>query len=145
MASNKRPVQDLGVPKPKVPFRAGGKRQVTSKAELFDTGTVGFTPGSGYRPDMHMEEAPQQTGRVPGSGDLEYAPQARPHPRDIPVYDTPSHGGTIRRFLDGHSEIHRARPELVELANNPHVHPDDRKDAQAEIAYRDALHTHKFW
>lgn len=79
-SSSKRPVQDLGVPKPKVKFRAGGKRQVTTKAELSDTGTVGFTPGSGYRPDMHMEEAPQPTGRVPGSDDLEYAPQARPTP-----------------------------------------------------------------
>ena len=66
MASSKRPVQDLGEPKPKVPFRAGGKRQVTSKSQLDDTGTIGYTPGRGYRPGMSMHESPQPTGYVPG-------------------------------------------------------------------------------
>ena len=41
--------------------------------------------------------------------------------------------GNIVRYLDGHTEIHRERPELVELLGNPHLHPDDKDEIRQEI------------
>jgi hypothetical protein len=66
-------------------------------------------------------------------------------PREIPVHSQTTHTGTIVRFLDGHSEIHRERPGLVELLGSPHVHPDDKEAIRTEITHRDAIHNHRYW
>ena len=137
-----RPVMDEGEPYQARPYRAGGSQGNLAgrKAALLNTGTTGFRPGS--RRDAYAYEAPQKSGPVPGSDDLEYAP--RPHPRDIPVSSQTTHMGNVVRFLDGHSEIHRERPGLAGMLNDPnlaHLH-DDIRD---EITYRDAVHNHKYW
>jgi hypothetical protein len=152
MADDKRPVQDLGVPKPEVPFRAGGKDQgdlASRKRALSDTGTIGFVPGNsgtGRRSTLRaggVHEASHPAGRVPGDDELVQA--RRPMPRQQPVYETPGHTGTLTRYLDGHTEVHRERPELVEAMNHPDTHPDEREDIRQEIAHRDSIHLHKFW
>lgn len=147
MSKDKRPVMDEGVPYRERPFTAGGPQGELSgrKAGLMNTGTPGFLPGqrggSIERPG-YVHEAPQKSGRVPGDDDLEYGP--RPHPREIPVHSQATHTGTIVRFLDGHSEIHRERPGLVEDLKNPHM-ADYHDDIRDEIAHRDAVHNHKYW
>lgn len=155
MATNdKRPVMDTGEPYRKRPYTAGGQQGELSsrKTALLATGTIGYVPGhdeegrgssatAGY-----VHEAPPKSGPVPGDDDgLEYAGTRRPMPREQPVHSYPSHTGTIVRYLDGHSEIHRERPGLVELLGNPHVHPGDKEDIRAEIAHRDAVNNHKYW
>ena len=48
MSTNGKPVMDEGLPKPEVPFRAGGKEQgslATRKTALSDTGSIGYVPG----------------------------------------------------------------------------------------------------
>jgi hypothetical protein len=146
MAKNDdKPVQDLGVPKPEVRFRAGGKDQgdlATRKTALSDTGTIGFIArGSGRAGYVH--EARPQSGKVPGFDDLEYAP--RPMPRDQPVSSAPGHTGSYVRYLDGHTEVHRERPGLVEEMNDPYTHPDDKADIADEIKFRDSIHNHRYW
>jgi hypothetical protein len=142
---NTRPVQDLGMPKPEVPYRAGGKDQgnlATRKAALSDAGTIGFTPrGTGRASYVH--EAPQKSGHHPDDPELEYA--SRPLPREQAVSSTPGHAGALVRFADGHTEVHRERPDLVGLLGNPHVHPDDKDEIRQEIAMRDSLHSHRYW
>jgi hypothetical protein len=146
---NNRPVQDSGASKPAVPFRAGGKNQgdlATRKAALSDTGSIGHVPGhrgTGYGSSAqagHVHEAP-----VTPSGDDELEAARRPMPREIAVQSQTTHFGNITRYLDGHSEIHRDRPGLVELLGNPHVHPDDKEAIQMEITHRDAIHNHRYW
>lgn len=147
MADNDNPVMDEGVPYRERPYTAGGKQQGDlsgRKRDLLSTGTIGHTPGRGYRPDMHMQETPQKTGRVPGSDDMEYAPKARPTPREIPVQTHTTHFGNITRYLDGHSEVHRDRPGLAAMLNDPDM-SDYHADIRSEIANRDAIHSHRFW
>ena len=147
------PAQDLGLSKPVVPFRAGGKQQVSRKRELTDSGSVGYVPGhSGEGPGSslragHVHEAPAKSGPVHGSSDLMYDDEdnRRPMPRDVPVHAQTTHMGSIVRFLDGHSEIMRSRPHLVAKMNDPDTHPDDREQIQMEIAHRDAINNHKYW
>jgi hypothetical protein len=146
MAKNDdKPVQDLGVPKPDVAFRAGGKDQgdvATRKTALSDSGTIGFIArGAGRAGYVH--EAPQKSGKVPGFADLEYGP--RPMPREIPVSSAPGHTGSYVRFLDGHTEVHRERPGLVEEMNDPYTSDDDREDIKQEISDRDEIHKHEWW
>jgi hypothetical protein len=140
MSTSKRPVQDSGLPKPVVPYHAGSKKQVTSKAELADTGTVGYATADA--PHVHTTAGP--TGRHPDDDELEYAPQRRLMPKDIPVSSTPGHTGAIVRFLDGHSEIHRERPGLVEMLNDPGM-AQHHGDIKNEIAMRDSVHNHRYW
>jgi len=59
------PAQDLGLSKPVVPFRAGGKQQVSRKRELTDSGSVGYVPrdrAAPYEPDTSMKR-PRSRGR----------------------------------------------------------------------------------
>jgi len=145
MSSDKRrPVQDLGLPKPAVPFHAGGRQQVNHKSELADTGSIGYTPrGTGAAGHVHDVLSQDQHGRHPEDDELELAP--RPLPREQPVSETPTHMGNYVRFLDGHSELHRARPGLVALMNHPSTSEEDRADIRQEIADRDAIHNHRYW
>lgn len=155
MATNdKRPVMDEGVPKPAVPFRAGGKNRgdlATRKTALSDTGSIGYVPGhegSGRGSSLragYVHEAPVTPAARPAVGELQPLAMRRPMPREQMVSSTPGHTGAIVRFLDGHSEIHRERPELVAEMNDPYTHPDDREAARQEIAHRDAIHSHKYW
>ena len=146
---NTRPAQDLGVPKPAVPFRAGGKDQgdlPTRKNALSDAGSIGYVPGhAGTGRGSSLRAGGVHEAPVAPVDDYELEAARRPMPRQQPVSSTPTHTGAIVRFADGHSEIHRERPELVELAGNPHVHPDDRDEIRQEIAMRDSLHNHKYW
>lgn len=155
MSTKKTPVQDLGVPKPEVPFRAGGKGQgslATRKTALSDSGSIGYVPGhegTGRGSSLragYVREAPVPPARPGVPGD-ELVPLAmrRPMPREQMVSSTPGHTGAIVRFLDGHSEVHRERPELVAEMNDPYTHPDGREAARQEIAHRDAIHNHKYW
>jgi hypothetical protein len=150
------PVRDEGVPKPEAPYRAGGKQQgtrATRKNALMDAGTIGYTPGhdgpgrgssaqAGY-----VHEAPRESGM---SGPIQYgvqqaAPRPRPMPREIPVHTQSTHFGNITRYLDGHSEVHRERPGLVEMMNHPDTHPDDKEALRQEIVHRDLLRSHRYW
>jgi hypothetical protein len=147
MASDKRPVMDEGEPYRERPFHAGGPQGELAgrKSALLSTGSTGFLPG---RPGSleragHVYEAPQKSGKVPGFDDLEYGPS--PHPREIPVHSQTTHMGSIVRYLDGHSEIYRERPGLVEMMNHPATHPDDAEDIRQEIADRDEINKHEFW
>ena len=142
MASdNKRPVQDEGEPYRERPFHVGGSQGELSarKNALMNTGSTGFIPRGTGRAG-HVHEAPPPP-RTPGD---ELEPGPRPHPREIPVHSQTTHMGNIVRYLDGHTEIHRERPELVELLGNPHLHPDDKDEIRQEIAHRDAIHLHKY-
>lgn len=149
MASNKRPVQDLGVPKPAVPFRAGGQEQgslATRKTALSDTGTIGHVPGhAGTGRGSSLRAGGVHEAPVAPVDDDELEAARRPMPRQQPVSSTPGHAGAFVRFADGHSEIHRERPELVELLGSEHVHPDDKDEIRQEIAHRDSVHLHKYW
>jgi hypothetical protein len=151
--NDKRAVQDLGLPKPEIPFRAGGKQQgtpATRKRALHDAGTIGFVPGhQGTGPGSmaqagSVHEARQPSGKVPGDDELEYAPQRRLMPREQEVSRTPGHTGAIVRFLDGHSEIHRERPGLIEMLNDPGM-AQHHGDIKNEIAMRDSVHNHRYW
>jgi hypothetical protein len=154
MASdNKRLVQDAGMPKPEVPFRAGGRDQgdlANRKAALSDTGSVGYVPGhegSGRGSSLragYVHEAPVPPAG-PAVGELVPLGGRRPMPRETPVSTTPGHTGSFVRFLDGHTEIHRERPGLLEEMNSPHTDPADAEDIRAEIADRDEIHRHEFW
>lgn len=150
MTKDSRPVLDNGKPRgPRpVPYRAGGPQGELQdrKNKLMHTGSTGYVPGygsTGYGSSAqagHVHEAPLRP-----SGDDELESARSPMPREIPVHSRPTHTGNIVRFLDGHSEIRRERPGLVEDMNNPHIHPDDKKDIQTEIVHRDAIHNHKYW
>ena len=149
-----RPVLDTGLAPSDVPYRAGGRDQGSlagRKTALLGTGTVGYLPGrEGQGPKSftragYVHEAPQETGFVPGSDELEYAPNFRPRPRDVPVHTQTTHFGSVTRFLDGHSEVHRERGSLVELMNHPSTDPDIREALRQEIAHRDAVHLHRYW
>ena len=106
-----------------------------------DTGTIGYVPGhagTGRGSSLRaggVHEAPVR----PRCDADELGAARRPMPRQQPVSSKPAHTGAIVRFADGHSEIHRERPGLVELAGNPHVHPDDRDEIRQEIAMRDEI------
>jgi hypothetical protein len=155
MANNKRPVMDSGEPYREVPYRAGQKNQgslSTRKGDLLGAGPgTGFLPGGqgqgkrSFVQSGYVHEVPHKAGPVPGFDDLEYAPNPRPRPRDIPVSSTPIHYGTAVRHLDGSTRIVRERPELVELMNHPSTSPADRADLKEEIARRDAVNLHKWW
>jgi hypothetical protein len=158
MASNhneqEKPVRDDGLAPRKVPFRAGGKQQgtpATRKASLLDSGPgLGYVPGSGSTGSNAraggVDEAPRESARGPMQyGVARPAERPRPMPREIPVQTQTTHFGNITRYLDGHSEITRERPGLVEMMNNPDTHPDDKRDIQTEITHRDAINNHKYW
>jgi hypothetical protein len=154
MSTKKKPVQDLGVPKPEVPYRAGGKEQgdlANRKAALSDAGSIGYVPGhagTGRGSSLragYVHEAPVTPAARPAVGELEPLAMRRPMPRETPVSSTPGHTGSYVRYLDGHTEVHRERPELVEMMNSPYTHPDDREDIRQELADRDAIHNHKYW
>jgi hypothetical protein len=151
-----RPVQDLGLRKPVVPYRAGGKDQgdlATRKRSLTDSGTIGFIPGhAGEGPGSSLraggvhEEPPGRGASAAAYGEM--VPDdddRRPMPRDVPVHAQTTHMGNIVRFLDGHSEIVRSRPHLVAKMNDPDTHPDDREQIKMEIAHRDAINNHRYW
>jgi hypothetical protein len=159
MASNhseqQKPVRDDGAPYKDVPYRAGGKQQgdlSTRKNSLMDTGTIGYVPGhsgtgrgssaaAGY-----VEEAPRESARGPMQfGVARPAERPRPAPREIPVHTQTTRFGNLTRFLDGHSEVVRERPGLVEMANHPDTPPDDRAALNQEIAHRDAVQNHRYW
>jgi len=152
--NDKRAVQDLGLPKPAVPYRAGGKQQgtpATRKSALSDTGTIGFVPGhQGTGPGSTLRaggvhEAPRPSGRVSDDDELEYGPQARrAMPREIEVSSTATHFGNLTRYLDGHSEVRRQRPGLVAMLNDPGM-ADHHGDIRDEIAHRDSINLHRYW
>jgi hypothetical protein len=155
MTHNNRPVRDDGLAPREVPYRAGGRQQgdlASRKQSLLDSG-----PGTGYVPGHggsgrgssaqagFVHEEPPQSGKHPDDDELEYTSRPRPMPREIPVHTQTTHMGTIVRFLDGHSEVHRERLGLVEQMNDPDMHPDDREDIRTEIAHRDAINNHRYW
>jgi hypothetical protein len=160
MAQNEdRPVRDEGIaPLPrKVPYRAGRKQQgelSTRKEDLLNTGAIGHVPGHDYT----LRGSSLRAGGVEEAWASKQAPIApggprpdngrrRHMPREIPVHTQTTHFGNITRYLDGHSEVHRDRPELVAYHNS--LHPEDdadeRAEVAAEIAHRDAIHMHKYW
>jgi hypothetical protein len=151
MFTNGAPVQDDGERLPRNrPYHAGGPQGniADRKNALLNTGAGAAGLMGRAKQNGHVYEAPlkpQPTGPVPGSDDLEYGPpQPRPHPGEIEVQRQLTHAGTLTRYLDGHSEIHRDRPRLVEMLKDPdlsHVHHDIRD----EITARDVLHTHRYW
>jgi hypothetical protein len=152
---SKRPVRDAGLPKPMVPYRAGGKDQgdrATRKNALADTGTIGYVPGddsdirgsSLYAGGVHesrRKSGPPAAYGVPEPDDDD----RRPMPRDQPVSSQPTHVGNIVRFLDGHSELHRERPALVRYLNDPETPDHAKQSVRDEITFRDALHNHRYW
>lgn len=113
--NNKRPVRDEGEPYCERPYHAGGPQGdlASHKAALMNTGSTGYLPGregqgrGSWIHSGHVHEIKHQAGPVAGDDELEYAANPRPHPRQIPVAEMPSHMGTFTRFLDGHSEWHR--------------------------------------
>jgi hypothetical protein len=66
-------------------------------------------------------------------------------PREIAVHSETTRFGNVTRYLDGHSEVHRERPGLVELMNHPDTHPDMKSDIADEIKHRDAVQNHRWW
>jgi hypothetical protein len=149
----KRPVLDTGLAPGETPFYAGQSYQATPatrKAELLHSGSrTGFVPGGADSPKLaNMYVQDRQPYKRPGYKSS--GPQAgpRPLPREREVYriDAPG-GGSLVRYMDGHTEHHRERPGLVEYMNS--LHPehdaDERADVAAEIANRDAIWTHKYW
>ncbi len=151
-SNDERPVHDLGVPKPGVRYRAGGKRQgalAGRKNALMDTGTIGHVPGvQGSRRDssleeMHVHEAPQKSGRVVGTPDLEYG--RRPMPREVPMQEEVTCAGRRVRYLDGHSAYVRDRPDMLAEMQHPDTDEEDRHDLRQAIAERDAYHGHVYW
>ena len=143
--ADKRPVRDTGEPYRTRPYTAGGTQgsPAERKTALMSTGTTGYIPGRSDSAGGFAYEAPEPTGPVPGSDELEYGP--RPRLRDIPVHSWPGHTGSFVRYLDGHTEVHRERPGLVEMMHDPDTHPDDKQDIADEIADRDDIHKHTFW
>ena len=84
----------------------------TRKTRLSDTGSIGYVPGhAGHRNRQRfvLADVPEAPLTPTGYGELEAA--RRPMPREQPVSSTPTHTGNIVRFLDGHSEVHRERPD----------------------------------
>lgn len=149
MASDMPPVRDEGVPYHEVPYRAGGPQGSLPdrKSALLNAGPgTGHLPGSpGTGNPGYAYEAPQRSGRVRDDPELECAPRFRSMLRDMPVHTQTTHFGNVVRYLDGHSEVYRERPGLVELLSNPGIHPDHKEGIRQEIAYRDAIHNHEFW
>jgi hypothetical protein len=147
---NSKPVLDSGKPRgPRpVPYRAGGPQGELSdrKNALMNTGTTGYVPGHGGTGHGSSAQAGHvQEASLTSSGDDELEAGRRPMPREIPVHSQTTHFGNITRYLDGHSEIHRERPGLVELMNHPSTPDDMRGDIADEIVHRDAVHNHRYW
>jgi len=156
MAKNNKPVADEGAlpgPRP-TPFHAGGDQGELAgrKTALMNTGRIGYVPGhegTGRGSSAHaghIHEQPPRRGESGGFGELvRDDADRRPMPRRVPVSDTPTHTGVIRRYLDGHSEIHRERPGLVEQLRDPETPDHARQSIRDEITMRDSLHNHRYW
>jgi hypothetical protein len=148
-----RPVRDDGEAPRNVPFRAGQKTQATSKNELLSGGPgTGYIPGRADSPklaNMYVQDRVpyKRPGYKPG------VVQAGPRslPREVPVYSIPAPGGTGRftRYADGHTEHHRARPEMMEYANSLDLsdpdEADEHRDLMNQVQAADETWGHKFW
>lgn len=157
MAQQKdRAVSDDGLAPREVPFYAGQKYQGTSatrKGELLDGGPgLGHIPGhngtlrgSSLHAGSVYEASPARQAPANIGGGLQASTGRRPMPREIPVHTQSTHWGNVTRYLDGHSEVHYERPELVREMNHPDTHPEDAEALRMEIAHRDAVHTHRYW
>jgi hypothetical protein len=150
-----RPLRDEAVPLPREGYKAGGKDQGdprTRKNATLNTGTIGYVPGhsgTGRGSSAQaggVDEVPRESARGPMQyGVARPAERPRPMPREIPVQSQTTRFGNLTRFLDGHSEVVRERPGLVEMANHPDTPPDDRAALNQEIAHRDAVQNHRYW
>jgi hypothetical protein len=149
-----RPLRDEGVPPvPRAGYKAGAEDQgelASRKNDLLNTGTIGYVPGNsgtGRHSSMRggsVEERPSGKGGGPVQYGVIRSASRKPMPREIPVHAQTTRFGNVTRYLDGHSEIHRERPGLVEIMNHPSTHPDDKELLRQEIAHRDAINTHRY-
>lgn len=155
--NDNRPVRDDGELPRAVPYRAGQKNQATTKNDLLSGGPgTGFVPGHDYTlrgsslraGGVEEEWASKQAPIAPGGPRPGNGPR-RPMPREVPMTRTPGPGGAGNwvRFLDGHTEFHRARPDAVAYLNDLHPeHDADERAAQADlIAQTDAYFGHRYW
>lgn len=137
---------EYGMPQEK-PYSAGGKGQgdlANRKVYLLSTGTRGFIPHEPSDPFTHINPD-RPTGRVVGTVGWEYSHEGPTPIRETPVHQFVTHGGTVTRFLDGHSEVHSERRKMLAQANHPNTHPDTRDDILDEVDDADEEHGHRNW
>jgi hypothetical protein len=151
-----RPVRDDGLAPRETPFFRGQKYQgdlSTRKKALLDGGPgLGHIPGHGGTlrgSSLHAGGVQEATAGREAPANIGGGPRTstgrRPMPREIPVHTQSTHFGNVTRYLDGHSEVHYERPELVREMTHPDTHPEDAEALRQEIAHRDAVHTHRYW
>jgi hypothetical protein len=156
MAQNDdRPVRDDGMAPREVPFYAGQEYQgdlATRKNALLSGGPgTGYIPGHADSPKLaNMYVQDREPYKRPGfnSGATQQGPRPLPREREVHRMDAPG-GGSFVRYMDGHTEHRRDRPELVEYHNsldpNDPDDADERESVRAEISNRDAIWGHKYW